>query len=313
MTVDAAINDGNSGGPVYHGDEVVGIAFQSLEDAENIGEMVPAPVIAAFLKGIELKKSTSVPGLGAVVQNLENPALRRRLKLDGETGGVLINEVWFGNSAWGVFEVGDVLLEIDGLPVAANGTVQYQGMFRCQFDVVFGERYVGDVLDVVVYRGGSRRTLPLELRPMTWLVPRNAYDTRPDWFLFGGLVISALSKDFLKAWGDEWWNKAPTHLVHAYYHGARTEECQEMVVISQVLADEVNVGYEGSMYEIMASCNGERPRTLRHAQELLRPASADSATILTESKLVLHFDAGEAISANERIIERYRVPSDCSE
>ena len=311
VTVDAAINDGNSGGPVYHDDQVIGIAFQSLEDAENIGEMVPAPVIATFLEGIEQGHSTAVPGLGAVIQNLENPALRNRLGLKSETGGVLINEVWFGNSAWGVFEVGDVLLEIDGLAVAANGTVRYQGMFRCQFDVVFGERFVGDVLDVVVFRAGERRTLSLELRPMAWLVPRDAYDTRPDWFLFGGLVISTLSKDFLKAWGDEWWNKAPNHLVNAYYHSARTEETQEIVVISQVLADEVNVGYEGSMYEVIASCNGTRPRNIRHAQELLQSQEGE-ATILTESKLVLHFDVAEAVQANERIVERYRVPAKSS-
>ena len=36
-TVDAAINEGNSGGPVFMDDEVVGIAFQTLKDAENVG------------------------------------------------------------------------------------------------------------------------------------------------------------------------------------------------------------------------------------------------------------------------------------
>jgi S1-C subfamily serine protease len=37
VTVDAAINEGNSGGPVYRDGKVVGIAFQTLRDAENIG------------------------------------------------------------------------------------------------------------------------------------------------------------------------------------------------------------------------------------------------------------------------------------
>ncbi|MEM8712024.1 MAG: serine protease, partial [Planctomycetota bacterium] len=311
VTVDAAINDGNSGGPVYHDDLLIGIAFQSLEDAENIGEMVPSPVIGAFLDGIEEGKSTSVPGLGAVIQNLENPALRRKLGLEGESGGVLIGGVWYGNSGWGVLEVGDVLLEIDGLAIAANGTVRYQGEFRCQFDVVFGERFVDDEIDLVVFRDGARKELSLKLLPITYLVPRNAYDTRPDWFLFGGLVITSLSKDFLMAWGDEWWNKAPTHLVNAYYHGVRSEECQELVVISQVLADEVNVGYESANYEVIRSCDGERPRHLRHALELLG-APEGPATILTESGFVLHFDRAEASQANGRIVERYRVPADRS-
>src|SRR4030095_13017077 len=49
VTVDAAINKGNSGGPVFKSGNVVGIAFQKLENAENVGEMVPAPIIRHFL------------------------------------------------------------------------------------------------------------------------------------------------------------------------------------------------------------------------------------------------------------------------
>jgi hypothetical protein len=37
IQVDAAINSGNSGGPVLLGDHVVGIAFQCLTSGENIG------------------------------------------------------------------------------------------------------------------------------------------------------------------------------------------------------------------------------------------------------------------------------------
>ncbi len=37
LSADAAINSGNSGGPVLKGDKVVGIAFQSLVSSENTG------------------------------------------------------------------------------------------------------------------------------------------------------------------------------------------------------------------------------------------------------------------------------------
>lgn len=37
LQIDAAINPGNSGGPALQGDEVVGVAFQNLPNAENIG------------------------------------------------------------------------------------------------------------------------------------------------------------------------------------------------------------------------------------------------------------------------------------
>ncbi|EPS58030.1 hypothetical protein M569_16788, partial [Genlisea aurea] len=37
IQIDAAINPGNSGGPALLGDRVVGVAFQNLSNAENIG------------------------------------------------------------------------------------------------------------------------------------------------------------------------------------------------------------------------------------------------------------------------------------
>ncbi len=46
--IDAAINPGNSGGPVIKNGEIVGIAFQRRTSGENIGYMIPAPVINHF-------------------------------------------------------------------------------------------------------------------------------------------------------------------------------------------------------------------------------------------------------------------------
>lgn len=37
IQIDAAINPGNSGGPAIMGNKVVGVAFQNLSGAENIG------------------------------------------------------------------------------------------------------------------------------------------------------------------------------------------------------------------------------------------------------------------------------------
>lgn len=54
--IDAAINSGNSGGPAFSDKgKCVGIAFQSLkhEDAENIGYVIPTPVIMHFIQDFE--------------------------------------------------------------------------------------------------------------------------------------------------------------------------------------------------------------------------------------------------------------------
>ena len=51
IQIDAAINPGNSGGPVLQNGKVVGVAFQGFSGdvAQNVGYMIPTPVIKRFL------------------------------------------------------------------------------------------------------------------------------------------------------------------------------------------------------------------------------------------------------------------------
>ena len=52
VQIDAAINEGNSGGPVLDGNSLVGIAFQALEQAESVGYMIPTPVVERSDQGV---------------------------------------------------------------------------------------------------------------------------------------------------------------------------------------------------------------------------------------------------------------------
>ncbi|MGD8886329.1 MAG: serine protease, partial [Gammaproteobacteria bacterium] len=88
--VDAAINPGNSGGPVISNGKIVGIAMQALEQAENIGYIVPAPVINHFLDDVKDGQFDGFPELDIYVQLLENKALRQSLNLPKNSGGLLV-------------------------------------------------------------------------------------------------------------------------------------------------------------------------------------------------------------------------------
>jgi S1-C subfamily serine protease len=310
VTVDAAINEGNSGGPVFRKGKVAGIAFQKMVGVDNIGEMVPAPVIRTFLDGVARGKAPAIPGLGVIVQSLENPLLRRQSGLGDDQTGVLVVAVEQGCSAWGVLEPGDALLAIDGLPIANNGTVRYRERYRTRYDVVLGHYFVGDTLDVVVMRKGRQMALTLTLQPLRHLVPRAQYDCEPSFFIYGGLVFQTLTRDFLATW-DKWWNKAPKEFLYHYFAGTRTEERQEIVILTQVLGDEINIGYEHNYNESIVTVNGRVPRDMVDFVHMLDSARG-VLELRTSGPGVIILDAEQTRAINHRILERYHIARDRS-
>jgi len=311
VTVDAAINEGNSGGPVFARGKIVGIAFQALPDAENVGEMVPAPIIKRFLDGVRKKKPADVPGIGVSTQPLENPALRKHLGMKTKDSGVLVTAVQYGSSAWGKLAVGDVLMRLDDHSIADNGTIRYRGRHRCQFDALIGEFQCGDVAKARVLRDKKAKDVKLSMQPMQWLVPRTEYDRRPMWFVFGGLVFQRLTAEYLRNWGDNWWDKAPKELLYRYYYGLRRPEQQEVVVLAQVLADAVNVGYEAFHNDGVQSINGVAPVDMVDFVAKVDAAKGEVEIKLSSGATVL-LDAEAARAAQTRIQELYHVPGDRS-
>lgn len=310
VTVDAAINEGNSGGPVFRDGKVSGIAFQKLTGADNIGEMVPAPIIRTFLDGVAAGKPPVVPGLGITVQNLENPLLRRQIGLEQGQSGVMVVSVEYGCSAWGVLRPGDALVAIGGLPIANNGTIRYRERYRTRYDVVLGHYYVGDALELTIVRDRRVMNVTLTLQPLRHLVPRAQHDLQPSFCIYGGLVFQTLTRDFLATW-DKWWNKAPKEFLYHYYAGVRTEERREVVILTQILGDEINVGYDQLYHESVTAVNGRMPRDIGDFARMLHSARGVVA-IHTSGPGVIMLDADIAREAAPRIRARYHIRRDRS-
>ncbi|MBA2622518.1 MAG: trypsin-like peptidase domain-containing protein, partial [Chthoniobacterales bacterium] len=95
IQISAQINPGNSGGPVMQNGKVVGVAFQgySGDVAQNVGYMIPTPVIKHFLEDIKDGRYDRYMDLSIGTFNLLNPAHRHALGVGDDDRGVVVSTV----------------------------------------------------------------------------------------------------------------------------------------------------------------------------------------------------------------------------
>ncbi|MCX8510763.1 MAG: S1C family serine protease, partial [Chthoniobacteraceae bacterium] len=157
IQIDAAINPGNSGGPVLQKGKVVGVAFQGFSGdvAQNVGYMIPTPVIRRFLEDIKDGKYDRYMDLSITPFNTLNPAMRKGLGLPDDDKGVLISSVASAGVCSGYVKPGDVVLAIDGLAVASDGTVELEGE-RVQMAEVVERKFRGDSVRMTLLRARAK-------------------------------------------------------------------------------------------------------------------------------------------------------------
>jgi serine protease Do len=148
LQTDAAINFGNSGGPMVNvSGEVVGIATAINWGAENVGFAVPASTLAKVMPQLEQQGKVRRGYLGVNVENLDFQAQEAFGLRSGE--GALVVQVNEDTPAADAgLEHGDVILSVDGRKV--GGT-------RDLIDYV-SDRPPGSEVTLEVLRGDARST-----------------------------------------------------------------------------------------------------------------------------------------------------------
>ena len=157
IQTDAAINKGNSGGPLFNMDgEVIGINTAILSPSGGsvgIGFAVPSgtasPVIDQLRQFGEVRRGW----LGVRIQNVDD-ATAEALGLKGGAKGALIAGVdEKGPAKTAGLEVGDVIVRFNGVPVKSSS----------ELPRIVAATPVGKTVDVVVVRKGEEQTKPVLL------------------------------------------------------------------------------------------------------------------------------------------------------
>jgi serine protease Do len=120
LQTDAAINFGNSGGPMVNlQGEVVGIATAINWGAENVGFAVPASTLAKVLPQLEAQGRVRRGYLGVNVENVDYQA-QQAFGLEAPEGALVIQVVAEAPAANAGIRHGDLILAVDGRKVRAT-------------------------------------------------------------------------------------------------------------------------------------------------------------------------------------------------
>lgn len=311
--IDAAINPGNSGGPVIVDGKIVGVVMQARlgGQVENQGYFVPPNVIKHVLQDAEDGTLDGFPDLGFRAQKLESPAMRNAFSVDPSAGGVLITKIFKNTPADGILQENDVLLEIDGYEIAADGTIEVRQDMRTDYKFAMDQRHVGETMPLLIARDGKVQTVELtagERLDNYSLVRREQFDALPEYYIYGGVVFVPLNMNLIKRWGNDWHSRAPNDFLQARNRWA-TEDKQELVVALRVLAADVNLGYHDWRNWIVDSVNGEPIRDFKHFSSMVRNAEGPHVILKDADGYQMVFDAAEAQAAEQQIMALYQIPS----
>jgi hypothetical protein len=276
-----------------------------------------APVLGQFLAGAAAGDWRGFPRAGLAWEDLSNPALRAALGLVPGESGVRLTRVAPNGSAGGILRPGDVLLELDGVKIDANGRYEHPVYGRMLFAQLFADgRKPGDSVPVKVLRAGERLELKLPLKrmlPEDDKVPPYLFGRGPEYVIAGGLVFQELTRPYLGAYGD-WTRRAPPRLTVALDREGQEPdpEWPRIVLLASVLPDPANLGYQDLRDLIVEKVNGRRIGSLDHLrQALAQPNGPFHVVELLPGqgarRLVIGVD--EARAAVARLQRAYGVPS----
>ncbi|KAK2635125.1 hypothetical protein Ddye_029917 [Dipteronia dyeriana] len=310
IQIDAAINPGNSGGPAIMGNKVAGVAFQNLSGAENIGYIIPVPVIKHFIDGVE--KSGLYVGfcsLGLSCQPTENVQLRNHFQMLPEMTGVLVNKINPLSDAHFILKKDDIVLAFDGVPIANDGTVPFRNRERITFDHLVSMKKPNEKALVKVLRDGKEHEFSITLRPLQPLVPVHQFDMLPSYYIFAGLVFIPLTQPYLHEYGEDWYNTSPRRLCERALRELPKKAGQQFVILSQVLIDDINTGYERLAELQVKKVNGVEIENLKHLCQQVENCSSENLRFDLDDDRVVVLDYKKAKIATSRILKRHIIPS----
>ncbi len=311
IQIDAAINPGNSGGPAVVGDKMIGLAFSRLTEADNIGYIIPSEEIDLFLKDIADGHYDGKPAMFDETQTLENPALRKFLKLDKSVAGVVMHSPSSSDSSYPLKEW-DVITKIGDTPLDDQGMIKIGSNLRVYF-TYYVQKFAKDgKLPLTIVRNGKENQVQVPVTADRQLVIPDLNGAYPSYFIYGPLVFSKatvqLTRNFLtgtRAGRFAGWLSG----MHSPLLSRTTDkpafDGEELVIVpSPFFPDKLVSGYAQPYYQVVKSVNNIPVKNLNHLVEILRDTKDEFIRIEFDNRYgeTIVFPHAEMLAATDEIL-----------
>ena len=293
-------------------DRLIGLTASATKDKLTI---LPAPFIAGVISRRGLEND---PGLGYFDFKYmlgKNPALLQSKGLEQKDLGVVITEVGGKRLSQNTLRVGDVILAIDGFKIDSEGKYVDPHYGRLSMSGLATRAHpAGASIPIRIWRDGSEQTVEYILPRADFdksLIPERRYDAAPQYLIAGGLVFQPLNGPLLAALG-----KNKPILLDYYTEQPPLEGREGLVLLSAVLPDDYNRGYEELRYMLIDQINGQTIHKLADVEAALEaPVDGFHRIRFMHDEAVKHIvlDAEEMPLATVRILNHYRIPAASSD
>ena len=276
---------------------------------------IPATFIQNILTARQEKRYHGLGYFHFYWQGSQNTASLARLKLTGESRGVIVSSVPARlDGGEQVVRTQDIILNVDGFDLDIQGDYvdpEYGNLML--ENLATRNKWAGDEVKMVIWRDGQLTNVVYRLPKFEYsvaLVAAATYDQDPEYLILGGLVFQPLTDSYLQAWGSDWRRRSPFRLNY-YRNDPPTKDRPALVLMSQVLPDPYNIGYQEQKCLVVDKINGKRISRLSEVREALdQPANGFHIIELVQSdslrRIVLAAGDTEK-EATSRVLKRYGI------